>query len=206
VPRADRPALPESSLLKLNAGERTRLTTAPAPTTDQFPAVSPDGIASVSALRRHVFARHLCRRHTAVRRARLPSITTPSTVLPGTPMPRDCLSPRPPSGGGLWRVPARGGRLQRVLVTGKVQSAPAISRTGISSQDGNFTDSNVWRADWHRFHHRLASREFGSHAPPLAFPREDHSRSSPRMAAALIFASGRTAARICGSANRMAAT
>jgi Tol biopolymer transport system component len=183
-------------LLSLDTGHRTRHTTAPATTSDQSPVFSRDG--SMVAFQRQLAG--ITERDIYVVPAGggpIRQLTFDKNRVFGmawTPDGREIVfASNRPSGRGIWRVPVRGGAIERVPVTGQNPGYPAISAKGDRlAWTETFNDSNIWFADGPGFEGKDAPGRFGSLQPLIAFPREDHSPEFSPDGERIVFASGRT--------------
>ena len=183
-------------LLSLETGQRQRLTTNPPDTSDQFPLFSPDG-------KTVAFERFFGLTETDI--FVVPADGGPSKQITfvknriyGMTWTADSreivFAAIRNSGRGMWRVPAKGGALERVPVTGQNPAYPTISPKGNKlAWTESFSDSNIWSAEGTGFDGRGAPGKFGTLRLMLNSPREDHSPEFSPDGTKIVFASGRTA-------------
>jgi Tol biopolymer transport system component len=185
-------------LVSIDTGASKRLTTAPAPATDQGPVFSPDG--STIAFQRHYrdpggsdilvvpvsggAPKNLTLGHDVIL----------SIGMTWTADSREVIfTPTRGGSAGLWRIPLNGGAMRPIPVPDQNPGSPTISRSGrklawsVSSRD-----SNIWRSEGPGFAGHPTPEKFGPLKPMLTFPGEDHSPQFSPDGQRIVFSSGRT--------------
>lgn len=165
-------------LLRLDSGERRRLTEAKPPIRDREPAFSPDGKSIVFLRSLSTSARDLYVVPAAGGEARrLTFDNRPIFGAAWTADSREIVFAVNRGGGrALWRIPASGGKPERIGVTGQNPLSPAISRQGNRlAYTDTYSDSNLYLYDGEGFNGRPVPGKFGAPAIFASSTREDTS-------------------------------
>ncbi len=167
-------------LISAETGERLKALTQPSqPSSDDQPAVSPDGkqlafFRSFGPTRREVFV-------MPASGGEPKQLTTDKRQIEGltwTGNSREIVyASNRGSGMALWRISANGGTPERITVPGFYPVAPSISRQGNQlAYTDRYHDANIYKYEGNGFVGRATPGKFGEPVSYLSSTRDDHSQ------------------------------